>query len=468
MQAQLSPSRDAHLDPNPTLLRAQRAPKIAMVGGGSYNWCPRLLCDLVQAPELSGSRIFLLDPNRQAAEDVKAAMDRICRDNNKDFEFIVTQDEDEAFSDVDFVVITISTGGLEMMKSDLEIPDNYGIYQTVADSVGPGGWSRLLRNIPVFTGMAKKIERLSPQAVILNYTNPMAGLTGAISQVTKLRHVGLCHGVVGTTHFLSKIFDVSMEDISVRFGGVNHFFWILDFKVCGKNGYELLRERLGPDSLLKYDKVSKDPAGFSDKNHEVFSELFENYGRLTYVADRHTCEYFSRYLTNRDALRRYKLVRTSIEERYKMLEEAKKVTMDMAEGRQEIFEPSVETAVDIIKAMVMNKPFVDVVNLPNQGQIENLPRGAVVETLGVVSPAGFSPVAVGPLPTDLRQLTEVHCHVQMMTLEAGMTGDRDLAMKALMLDPLCAGLSPSDVKKMGGELMATTKRYLPQFATSKR
>lgn len=216
--------------------------KIVMVGGGSYNWCPRLLCDLIQTPELENSEVFLLDPNLVAANEVKAAVDMVCKSNGKKILFTVTSNEDKAFRNADFVIITISTGGLEMMRHDLEIPERFGIYHTVGDSAGPGGWSRLLRNVPVFEKMARKIEKLAPQAVVLNYTNPMAGLTGAISAVTNLRNVGLCHGVMGTLSYLKRILGVEEKDLSVRYGGINHFFWILDFKVKGQDGYSLLRE----------------------------------------------------------------------------------------------------------------------------------------------------------------------------------------------------------------------------------
>ncbi|MEI6422006.1 MAG: alpha-glucosidase/alpha-galactosidase, partial [Lentisphaerota bacterium] len=172
--------------------------KIVMVGGGSYNWSPRLLCDLVQTPELEGAEVVLLDIDLKAAKNIKAAIDRVCADNGKKFSFIATSDENKAFKDCDFVIITINTGGLETMRHDLAIPRKYGIYQTVGDSPGPGGWSRMLRNVPVFEEMTRKIEKLSPRAVVLNYSNPMAGLTGAICQTSNLRAVGLCHGVMGT------------------------------------------------------------------------------------------------------------------------------------------------------------------------------------------------------------------------------------------------------------------------------
>lgn len=441
-------------------------PKIVVVGGGSTNWCPTLLCDLAHVPELEGSEIVLLDPDHEAAGLIRAVFDRICTDNKKAFSCRVARTEEDAFSGADFVLITISTGGLEMMKHDLAIPDKYGIYQTVGDTVGPGGWSRLLRNIPVFTAMAEKIERLAPRAIVLNYTNPMAGLTGALFRASRLRCVGLCHGIVGTRYYLSRIFGVEMKDLALRFAGVNHLFWITDFTVQGRAGYPALEERLAGGTLLRFDKASKDPMGFSDNNHMVFSELYEQYGLLGHSADRHTCEFFTRYLTDPKMLESYKLVRTTMARRREMNRESKTLAKRMAAGTEPMMPPSSETAAQILKAVIRNEPFFDTFNLPNTGQVENLPLGAVVETPGMMDGAGFTPLAMGALPMTVRQVTEVHCHVQMMILEAAVTGNRRLALQALEMDPLCAHLAPSQIARMGGELIEATGAFLPQFRTS--
>lgn len=440
-------------------------PKIVMVGGGSYGWSPCLISDLIQTPELEGSDVILLDINLAAAKEIKAVADRLCADNHKKFRFTATSNEDNAFKDADFVVITISTGGLDMMKHDLEIPEHYGIYQSGGDSVGPGGWSRLLRNVPVFEKMARKIERLSPHAVVLNYTNPMAGLTGVIAQTTSLRTVGLCHGIFSTYWLIRRIFQCEEKDISVRFGGVNHFFWLLDFKVNGRDGYTWLHRKLAGASIDEYLDKTPDGKNIGKRgmDHILLNEMLKEYGYLTYLDDRHTCEYFSTYLTDPKMIKRYRIHRTTIGERKTGLRNARKKALDMASGKEPILPRSRETAIDMITAFVTNKPFVDVVNLPNIGQIENLPLGAVVETMGQVNSMGFMPIAIGPMPEILRGLTDVHCRVQKMALEAALTGDRKLAMEALMLDPLCAKLAPSDVRKMGLELLHATREYLPQF-----
>lgn len=436
--------------------------KIAMVGGGSYNWCPRLISDLVRTPELEGAEVVLLDPNIEAATEVKAAAESVSRKLERKFKFVATDDEEAAFDNAGFVVITISTGGFKAMRHDLEIPEEYGIYHTVGDSCGPGGWARTLRNVPVLAAMARKIERLSPNAVVLNYTNPMASLTGAITEVSSLRAVGLCHGLFSAYRLLEKIFGVEEKDISVRFGGVNHFFWILDFKVKGKEGYPLLKKKLKGRALDDLLTADKDSAGFAHSSHKLCDELLREYGCLTYAADRHTAESFTAYLTNPELMKEFKLVRTSIADREKILADARKRTLDLAAGA-EPFPKSRETAIDMIRSFVTNEPFADVVNLPNVGQIDNLPRGAVVETPGLVNSRGFSPVAVGSMPENLRALLEPHCIFQKMTLQAALTGDKELALQALSIDPLCARLAPSKVREMGVKLMSATREWLPQF-----
>ena len=439
-------------------------PKIAMVGGGSYNWGPTILSDLMQTPELEGSEIVLLDPNLHAAEEVCTAAETMARGLGRQYRCQATTSEASAFRGADFVVITISTGGLAMMAHDLKLPEKYGIFATVGDSVGPGGWSRTLRNVPVFAHLGRQIEKHAPRAVVLNYTNPMAALTAVLCQTTRLRCVGLCHGVFGTYHVLERLFGVEEQDLAVSFAGVNHFFWFLDFAVKGRPGYPLLRRKLKGktvDQLLA--EGTTDAAGFHS-HHTLFDELFRQYGYLTYAGDRHTCEFFPHYLAPEPArLARYHLHRTMIAERKAGLAAARRRTLRLARGQEQPFPRSRETAVDIMLAVLAKRPFHDVVNLPNVGQIDNLPRGAVVETLGLVDAVGFRAVSVGSLPPVLERLVAPHCRVQMMSVAAALAGDREMALQSLMLDPQCSHLQPAKVRQLGLELMAATRERLPQF-----
>lgn len=196
-----------------------------MVGGGSVNWSPKLINDLMLKKGLEKAEFSLLDIDLESAEKIAKLGRKLSEKRELSCSFEATSDEEVAFTDANYVIITITTGGLDAMGYDLKIPEEYGIYQTVGDTVGPGGWARGLRNVPVFANMAKKTEKLSPHALVLNYTNPMATLTNVFYKVSKLPTVGLCHGVFEIYRILMEIFDLKKEDeIKVNFGGTNHFF----------------------------------------------------------------------------------------------------------------------------------------------------------------------------------------------------------------------------------------------------
>ena len=439
-------------------------PKIVMVGGGSYIWMPILLSDLMQTPEMEGSELVLLDIDLKPAEEIKAVGERIALTLGRQDRLWTTSDEDTAFRDADFVIITITTGGLDMWEHDLVIPEKYGIFQTVGASVGPGGWAQTLRNVPVFVHLAQQIRKLAPHAVVLNYSNPLATLTATMAEVSGLRTVGGCHGVFESYLALQVLFGVEEKDLCVRYGGVNHFHWILDFTVKGKPGYEMLEERLGDGTLNDaLHEGTVDLMGFHS-NHALCSELYEQYGYMPYVGDRHTCEFLPGYVTpTADVLDRFNLKRTSASWRRGKRKRKRKIALDVAAGKQPHRPRSREICVDIMMAVAHHRPFVDVVNVPNEGQIDNLPRGAVLETPGLIDELGFHPLTLGPLPRVLRALVEPHCICDLMTVEAAMKGDRELALQALMINPLCSHLSPSKIRAMGLELMAATGQYLPQF-----
>ncbi len=439
--------------------------KITLVGGGSVDWSPRLINDFMLKKGLEKAEFSILDIDLEAAERIAQLGKKVNEERDLSCSFEATSNEEDAFSDTDYVIITITTGGLDAMEYDLKIPEDYNIYQTVGDTVGPGGWARGLRNIPVFTNMAKKIEKLSPNAVVLNYTNPMAVLTNVLYKVSKLSTVGLCHGVFGTCRILMEIFDLKKEnEIKINFGGTNHFFWIIDFKIKGEDGYKLLREKLKGKNLEELVKeIHKDEIGFQSRI-QITSELLEYFGYLTYV-DRHISEFFPHYLTlNEDKLKQYRLHRTSIQERREGKKKAEEQFQNLIEGKDKLPDkPSREIAVDIISAMETGKEFVDVVNLPNQGQIPNLPRASVVETLGLINSAGFHSISVGGLPPPIRNLVLPHVQNQDMIVNAGLSGDWNKAFHALYNDPLCSHLSYSKIKEMGERLLEANREYLPQF-----
>ena len=443
-------------------------PRIAIVGGGSFTWSPNLLRDIVLMEELRDAEIRLLDIDQRAAEIVAEIGKRYAAEWKLGARFLVTNDIDRAFDGADFIIITISTGGLDAMKHDLVIPARYGIHQTVGDTVGPGGWARGLRNIPVFVELAGKAAKNCPNAMILNYSNPMTTLTKTISMMTSQPVVGLCHGLFACYESLMSIFGLRGEDeLCLRYCGINHFFWILDFMVRGRPGYPILRRKLrgekSLDDLIRGTYV--DPHGHAAKRHLVTSELFEEFGYLPYMGDRHICEFFSRYLApTQDRLREYHLRRTTAGERMAMHRRRRRDAIALAGGKKPLEKtPSRETAADIMAARVANCDFVDVMNLPNVGQIANLPGGAVVETPGVVNMLGFAPLGCVKMPPQLIGLTMPHVINQKMIVEAGIAGDWERAYQALINDPLCSHLTIPRIKKMGRKLLEANRKYLPQF-----
>jgi len=448
--------------------------KIAFVGGGSQTWAPRLIRDIVFKKEMAKAEleIALLDTHAGRARAIKRLFDALLKKwKVEGVRMYATQEARRALTGADFVLIAISTGGLDAMQHDLAIPERYGIYHTVGDTVGPGGWARALRSIPVFHTYAQQIKKLAPNAYVLNYTNPMGALTKVLSdELGHTRVVGLCHGLFETYEMLRDVLGIKDEhDLKLSFGGLNHFFWVLDIAANGKDGYQLLRSKLRGRTLIQlFDRMSTDAHGWSSRGR-LASELFEQYGYLSYIADRHICEFFGGYITSKAMMERFKLVRTSVAERAAHYSQAAQWIADMTAGRGEMGKtPSRETAADIMAAITFDRGFTDVVNMVNVGQMPNLPLGAVVETMGYVDAGGARPLAVGPLPEQLRALCAPHAEVQLRTVTAGLSGDLEEALMALVADPVCACLTASDVKKMGRELLEANRRLLPQFFGGQR
>ncbi len=434
--------------------------KIAMVGGGSVNWSPGLIRDFLQNEALAGAEFRLLDVDRRAAGVMAEVGRRFASDWDLPAEFVPTTSAARALDGADVVVIAISTGGLAAMRHDVHLPERYGIFQTVGDTVGPGGWARALRNVPVFVKLAGQIRKYCPRAAVLNYTNPMAVLTRVLAERLDSPVVGLCHGLFENMSALMKVFGLKSEsEIKLRFAGLNHFFWILDMRVRGRDGYRLLRRKLKRETFSKL--FPKRP---------LAGELFAEFGFLPYFGDRHTCEFFSRYLApSRARVKESRVIRTSVAERRRAMARRRKWVRDLAAGRAKIEKrASRETAADIAAAIAGGREFVDIVNLPNVGQVANLPTGTVVETLGVVNSLGFTPLCAGALPAKILAVTAPHAATQRLVVEAAAEADVDKAFDALLLDPLCSQLPTGRVREMGRKLMSATRRHLPQFFRKRR
>jgi len=379
-------------------------------------------------------------------------------------------DRKKALDGIDAVLITLSTGGLEAMACDIEIPEKYGIYATVGDTAGAAGWSRSIRNLPVFIDLARDFKAICPQAFIVNYSNPLSTLTAALAQLCDNPVVGLCHAYFETKDVIQRVFGLpDWKRLSVEIAGMNHFTWVTDFRIDGMKGYPLLNERIGNGSIRDIlPNESTDEIGISS-SHVLFAELFDAYGYFPYPADRHISEFLPFSLTGSDengsdTLNYCQLRRTSIAQRAKIAQTKRQQMMDSIDhlsAEWGIIPPkSRETGADMIKGYLYNIPVMDAVNTLNRGQIQGLPLDACVETLGVVDGFGVRPLHVSAVPEPLLELMRPQAVVTKWILEATLSGNHTLLYQALYRDPQCAHLKPAQARSLADELFNANLRYL--------
>jgi alpha-galactosidase len=459
-------------------------PKIALIGGGSYAWTPVIVSDMVMAPELGDSEVVLMDVVPETLKLTGPLVKLYGEKAGSKLRFRTTTSCEEALRDADYVVVTISTGGLDAMRVDIEVPEKYGIYQTVGDTVGPGGWSRCLRNVPVFLDLARKMERFCPKAWMLNCSNPLTPLTRVVNRETNIRAVGLCHGVAGFMKSLLPLLGCdSMKDIDFVSSGIDHCGWLLKLTVKGRDGFAILRERgLGPggkaavsiesiDQFIRLFCPRGGAVGYegSDRGQNNTNEhirvaflIFAEIGYLPTIGDRHIVEFFPHFLTDLDLMKRLGIKRTSIPDRIKMREAAKARIQRVLAGKEEIkLRKSNDVVLEFILAASGKADQTIVLNVPNQGQIPNLPAGAIVDTRCCVTRGGIESLCTGPLPPVLEAIVAPHLIRQEMQIDAALNGDRQLALAALATDPLVQDMTTA--RRMMDEMLEGTRKYLPQF-----
>lgn len=436
--------------------------RICFIGGGSYNWMPKLLGDLALTPDLAGS-VVLHDLNATALDDIQRYGQRVFERTGSHFNIETTTDLDRALDGAQFVVVTITTGGLDTMALDLDIPERYGVFQSVGDTVGPGGLSRALRNVPVLVGIAQAMERRCPEAWMLNLTNPLTVLTRAVTLTTRIKAMGLCHELFGVRGALMRQFGASVDDFEMNVAGVNHLIWILNMTIRGRDGLQMVREMAAEGGTPPL------PPGRGDW-HEPFVDrwklklkLFELYGALPAAGDRHLAEFFPYFLLEETGQGAdYGVQLTRIAHRRQQVASARSaVHAAIAAPELPSVTRSSEATADIVSAVVNGRSVRTIVNLPNTGQIDNLPRGAVVETLAEITSAGAHPLVVGALPLGVLSTLQPHVVNQELIVRSALEGDRQLALQAMANDPLVHDMGKAEL--MLDELLAAHAEYLPQF-----
>jgi len=447
--------------------------KFVLIGGGSYGWTHTLITDIACTPALKGTHIILQDIDPEPLKTVVPLCQKISTELKAELRIEGTTDLDSSLRGADFVGLTISTGGAWADNLDMEIPARHGVLQLVGDTVGPGGWSRALRNIPVVTDIVRKVERLAPNAWFMNYSNPMTVLTRTLQKASPVRSMGICHELQGFMLHIDYFFGVDWEkDITLSMAGINHLIWILSMTVKGHDGLALLRDYirdpehfkpLGPQVVN--EELAR--AGGVAPSQRVKFDIFERCGFLTAAGDSHIAEFFPHYLRSEEDARRWGFLQEGIRAhtfaRTGGREDRAGKCRDMLEGRRPLHLKHSHEHADRIIAALSGKgtPVVTPLNRPNTGQVDNLPRDAVIETLAYLDGDGIHPLAAGILPNPVVQYIMRHIPNQEMIAEAGLTGNREMAVCALAGDPLIP--TPDIAARIADDFFEAFREYLPQF-----
>ena len=449
--------------------------KIAYIGGGSRGWAWGFMGDLAQAPDIAGT-VALYDIDKEAAKNNETIGNSIGVNypENNNFKYKAVDSLKEALTGADFVVISILPGTFDEMESDVHAPEEYGIYQSVGDTSGPGGIIRALRTIPMFEVIANAIKDYSPNAWVINYTNPMTVCIRTLYRVfPEIKAFGCCHEVFGTQKFLAKILgekgygEIERDEIKVNVVGVNHFTWITEAKYQDMDLFPIYREYC----LDSNKKVVDADDGWLNKffisQERVKMDLFMRYGVIAAAGDRHLAEFCPGkwYLIgdNEKCVKTWGFGLTPVSWRKKDLEErlAKSRRLVSGEEKYELHTTG-EDGVKQIRALLGLEDLVTNVNVPNVGQIPNLPLGAVVETNALFTCDSVKPVMAGEVPKNVNTLVAPIVTLQEIVVEAGLTRDLDLAFQAFSRDPLMTA-SRTDAKVLFDKMVANTSKYLQDY-----
>jgi alpha-galactosidase len=373
----------------------------------------------------------------------------------KNWQVIASTDRREVLADSDFVINQIEVSGLETVRLDYEIPLKYGVKQCIGDTLGPGGLFKTLRTLPPWMEIVRDIEELAPKATILNYTNPMSAVVLATTRITDLPVVGLCHSVQGSSRQLAEYLDVPYEELEWECAGINHMAWFTRLEHKGRDMYPVLKEKAKDPQFLARDPVRLDAmlylGAFVTESSGHFSEYIPYYRKRQELIDQHCGQGYNGetgfYATQWPTWRANN----------------DRAIQELISGERELtLERSYEYAALIIEAMVKDQPAVIYGNVKNTGLIENLPQDGIVEVACMINRNGINPCYFGRLPEQLAALNRSNMAFFELAVEAVLQRDREMAMHALMVDPLTAAVcSLGEIKAMFDELYQAQRDYIP-------
>ena len=437
--------------------------KITFIGAGSLVFTRNLCRDILLTPVLQDCVICLMDIDASRLKQSATAVRGLIEQSGHPVQLEATLDQREAIRGASYVITTFQQGGLEAYRLDIEIPQKYGVEQCVGDTLGPGGVFRALRTAPVLLNICRDMDELAPDALLLNYVNPMAPNCWLIDRATGRPHVGLCHSVQGTSEMLARWIDLPYEEIAFQCAGINHQAFFLSFERGGEDLYPLIWS------------ASDRPEVYGEEPVRI--EIMRHFGYFVTESSGHASEYMPYFRRTPQQIEAelvpaftdprndwYDFGRTGGYLRHclKRLDEIEsgrwQPAAALAAGR------SHEYSSHIIEALETNRPVIINGNVPNRGLIANLPADCCVELPCLVDANGIQPTRIDHYPPQLAALNRTNINVQELIVTAALTGATDAVYHAVMLDPLTAAVCTlPQIHNMVTELLAAQAAWLPQF-----
>lgn len=440
--------------------------KITFIGAGSVGFTRGLAKDILTFPAFRDAELCLMDINAERLGMAERSVRHIVETGKYPAKVTATMDRAEALTGADGVLITILSGGVSVWRHDIEIPKKYGVDINVGDTRGPSGIFRFLRTAPDMMDICRDVERHCPDAIVLNYTNPMAMLCRLLQTQTSVRITGLCHSVQGTAEMLAKWISAPMDEISYFCAGINHQAHYLKFEWNGKDAYPLIRRAITEDEAIY-------------RSERVRNEMYLALGYYITESSGHNSEYVAWFRKRPDLIDKYCKPEEGSNwnpgEYAYILKEYEKRDDDWRERIEKwMHEPLDLTRGKEYASNIFNAIFGDYTpyefngNIRNFGVIDNLPEGCCVEVPVLASRRGLDPFKIGALPPQIALLNNITARIEEMAVEGCIAGDPEMIYQAICFDPLTSAvLSLREIRSMVDEMFAQFKDYLPQFKNLK-
>ena len=444
-------------------------PKIAFIGAGSTVFMKNIVGDLLQREALKGARVALMDINEGRLEEARGMAENLVAAFGKGASVSAHIDRREALDEADFVIVAFQIGGYDPCTiTDFEIPKKYGLRQTIADTLGVGGIMRGIRTVPHLWNVCEDMAELCPDAIMLQYVNPMAINTWAISaKYPRIRQVGLCHSVQGTARELARDLGVSIDRIRYRCAGINHMAFFLDFEAVDEMGEW---RSLYPEIRRAWEegRAPKDNKSNPRCPNKVRYEMMSRLGYFVTESSEHFAEYVPWFIKRDrpDLIEKFGIPLDEYPVRcIEQIEKWKTQRQESLAIDTEKFKASHEYASDIMNSVWTGSPSIIYGNVPNKGHITSLPENCAVEVPCVVDRNGIHPTFVGELPPQLAAVMRSNINVQELTVAAIMKEKREHIYHAAMMDPhTAAELALDQIWSLVDELIESHGNWLPEWA----